>query len=92
METRRNIYLLCKEAINNAVKYSGASLLNFEVVVKDGIVEFMINDNGKGFDIVTAKKGNGIDNMRRRAREMGAKFVLKSHENQGVQVLLQCNR
>lgn len=90
MENRRNIYLLCKEAINNAVKYSGASLLEIKILTDNRVMEFIIKDNGNGFDIKNVKRGNGLDNMQRRADEIGAKLVLQSKQNEGTSVLLQC--
>ena len=48
VESRHNIYLLGKEAINNAVKYSHASLLELSVHHFDHVIEFTIMDNGKG--------------------------------------------
>ena len=75
VETRHNIYMLCKEAINNAVKYSEASLLELSVHHSDHLIEFIVSDNGKGFDIATIKKGNGLVNMQKRADETGAKVM-----------------
>ena len=72
VDTRRNIYLFCKEAINNAVKYSDASIL--ELAINDfenRRVEISITDNGKGFDSMQVKKGNGLTNMKLRARDIG---------------------
>ena len=90
VETRRNIYLFCKEAINNAVKYSGGSLLELAVKEVDGKLEFSVSDNGKGFDAVMVRKGNGLENMQKRADEVGAKLVLSSKENEGTALSLVC--
>lgn len=91
VKTRHNVYLLFKEAINNAVKYSGASLLQLSVHHSDHSVEFAISDNGKGFDITTIKKGNGLMNMQKRANDIQAKLCLKSSPQQGTVISLQCS-
>jgi signal transduction histidine kinase len=56
---------------------------------KNGILEFSIGDNGKGFDTLTVKRGNGLDNMQRRADEMGAKLFLESKKDEGARLSLQ---
>jgi signal transduction histidine kinase len=90
VESRRNIYLFCKEAINNAVKYSNATLLELTVKEVNGKLEFSVSDNGKGFDAVMVRRGNGLENMQKRADEIGAKLILQSKENEGASVCLQC--
>lgn len=90
VENRRNIYLFCKEAINNAVKYSNASLLELTVKEVNGKVKFSVSDNGKGFDAVMVRRGNGLENMQKRADEIGAKLILQSKEKGGASVCLQC--
>lgn len=90
VESRRNIYLFCKEAINNAVKYSNATLLELTIKETNGKMEFSVNDNGKGFDAVMVKRGNGLENMQKRADDIGAKLILQSKENEGASVCLQC--
>jgi signal transduction histidine kinase len=89
---RHQIYLFVKEAINNAVKYSRATII--ELAVKEnkteGKLEFTVIDDGRGFDIATVKTGNGLSNMQKRADEIGAKLVLQSKENEGTSVCLQC--
>ncbi len=49
METRHNLFLIFKEAINNAAKYSGASLLRVDFIKKGDALFMKIKDNGKGF-------------------------------------------
>ncbi len=89
MEYRRNIYLICKEAINNAVKYSEAVLLEVRVNLSDNNIEFKIADNGKGF-IVNENKGNGLINMASRAKEINAKLVVDSENGKGTKISLTC--
>ena len=89
LENRHNIYLLGKEAINNAVKYSQATLLELNVHHIDHVIEVIIRDNGKGFDIATVKKGNGLINMQKRADEAAAILSVQSIPQQGTVILLQ---
>jgi len=90
VESRHNIYLLTKEAINNAVKYSHATQLELSVHQFDHVIEFTITDNGKGFDMTTVKKGNGLINMHKRADEAGAILSVQSAPGEGTVILLQC--
>jgi two-component sensor histidine kinase len=92
MDSRRNIYLFCKEAINNSVKYSKATILELTVRTLDHSIEFSVKDNGEGFNVNSVKKGNGLENMRKRANEIGAKFTLRSDPGEGVIVNLRCSR
>jgi len=91
VKIRHNVYLLFKEAINNAVKYSDASLLQLSVHYSDHSVDFAISDNGKGFDITTVKTGNGLMNMKKRANDNHAKFCLQSITQKGTLISLQCS-
>ncbi len=81
-------YRLFKEAINNAVKYSDASLLQLSVHYSDHSVDFAISDNGKEFDITTVKTGNGLMNMKKRANDNHAKFCLQSITQKGTLISL----
>jgi two-component system sensor histidine kinase UhpB len=73
-EIRRNIYLLFKEAINNAVKYSNATLIELHVKDENEEVKITLQDNGNGFDKDAIKRGNGLTNMEQRAKEAGIKL------------------
>jgi|GEM_PF-3565806 len=89
IESRRNIYLFCKEAINNAVKYSNGTLLELCIEQTDGKLEFLVRDNGKGFDVATVKRGNGLDSMQKRSNDIGATKVLRSGKGEGSSVAIQ---
>jgi signal transduction histidine kinase len=88
MLARKNVYLLFKEAINNLVKYSNASRANFHITLENKNVKMIIRDNGAGFDMENAKMGNGIKNMKRRAAEIGAQFLIESAEGKGTNIEL----
>ncbi|MBU3821789.1 sensor histidine kinase [Flavobacteriaceae bacterium XHP0103] len=84
-----NIYRIIQEAINNAVKYSQADEIKVRIQkLSDGLGVF-VHDNGKGFDGDIVEKGNGIDNMKKRAEEIGAHFSIESHLGKGTSVVLQ---
>lgn len=89
LETRRNIYLFCKEAINNAVKYSGAAKLVLKVLSNQGHIDFVVSDNGIGFDAGSIKRGNGLSNLQQRADEINGRFVMDTANGRGCTVSLR---
>lgn len=88
-EKRRNLFLIFKEAINNAAKYSNASQLKISLVKANEQFHLRVIDNGKGFDEATVKAGNGLRNLRERATEVGGILSIKSELGKGTEVELQ---
>ncbi len=83
LDVKQHIYLILKEAINNAVKYSNADTIEFYVQPAGSMLEMIVSDNGKGFDPGNVKKGNGLGNMQKRADEAGAAFSIRSRPGNG---------
>ena len=88
MQIRKNIYLISKEAINNAVKYSGGNYIEVNFSLTQKSMELRISDNGKGFDLLQAARGNGLLNMHTRAAEMRGLVTIDSTLN-GTKVVLR---
>ena len=86
-EVRHNVFLACKEAVNNAVKHSGAQRIRLELTFDTRSARVRISDDGRGFCESEAEGlGNGLANMRKRAESVGATFTLSSQTNGGTQV------
>jgi signal transduction histidine kinase len=87
-ETIHHLYTIAKEALNNAVKYSGANLISISIQSTTEIFTLRIADNGVGFDSEQTIEGNGLLNMKKRAKEIGAEFSITSKKTQGTSALL----
>lgn len=72
---RKNIVLICKEALNNIAKYSKATQVKLILNKKDNHYHLIISDNGIGFN-QEETKGNGLRNMRKRVEEMNGNFEI----------------
>lgn len=83
-----NIYRITQEAVNNALKYSEAKKIKISIHKNNNTLLFKTSDNGKGFDINTAKLSHGLHNMQKRAAEIGAELNINSIINQGTFVTL----
>jgi signal transduction histidine kinase len=90
-EQRRNLYLIFKEAINNAAKYAGCTEVELIFEVVHGVLTLQITDNGQGFDPASKEAGNGLYNMRQRAAEIGGRLKIISAPGKGTKVELKVN-
>jgi signal transduction histidine kinase len=89
MEHRRDLYLIFKEAVNNAVKYSACTILSIHFDKQGNRIQMQISDNGKGFDLNQIQNGNGLGNMKRRAEMHGWELEMSSEVGKGTEVRLR---
>jgi len=89
MEARKNFYLIFKEAVNNAIKYSRTVKIYVSIsMVGSYLVKMSIKDDGQGFDENNLIAGNGLVNMKRRALDMGGSLQVFSAPGKGTEVNL----
>ena len=85
---RRGLLMVTKEAINNAVKHSGATELRLQIRCEHGRLTVALQDNGEGFDPVMAagRERNGLLNMSQRMAELGGRCVIISRPGEGCRI------
>jgi ligand-binding sensor domain-containing protein/signal transduction histidine kinase len=76
VDLRENLYLIFKEAITNAAKYSGASRVHVTLEQHAGQLSLVVEDNGCGFSAPARPQGQGLRNMELRARRIGAHLTI----------------
>lgn len=81
LEMSRNILMIFKEAINNALKYSNASRINFIARMREDHLEIVLADNGTGFNLESTKNGHGLNNMQVRASRIKGNLNITSNHN-----------
>jgi len=101
-ETRHNVFLAFEEAMGNALKHSGATMIGLKMDLNGEQFVICIQDNGRGFDPaanhqaangrnasappVHNRKGNGLVNMRERLAGVGGEARIESQPGQGTKV------
>jgi two-component system, NarL family, sensor histidine kinase UhpB len=89
MHMRKNVFLICKEAMNNALKHAGATSIRFCVDIVGHTILVKIIDNGKGFDRGLVKKNNGTDTMLQRSKDCNGSCEIDSAPGRGTTVSIQ---
>ncbi len=88
MQVRKNIFLIFREALNNALKYAQAQNIHINLTTINNTLYLTIEDDGIG---ITSPKfnsgGNGLRNMKKRATELGG--TLSIQQNNGTQIILE---
>ena len=84
-----NIYRVIQEAINNSLKYAEAETIKVQFQKVANILRISVIDDGIGFGIKSVERGNGLNNMTKRAQEIGAEFTIDSKLKHGTTILLE---
>ncbi len=76
-----NIYRIIQEAVNNSLKHAKASVIQVKIEQEKENFILTILDNGKGFDVLSTQQGNGLNNLKKRADNIGGKTHIQSDNN-----------
>ena len=82
----RELFIVIKEAMTNAVRHGKAKNIFFTGRVKNNELSAEIMDDGVGFDQQLVKHKNGLLSMQYRIEEMGGSFDLTSNPGKGTKI------
>jgi len=89
--TAIHLYRIAQEALNNMMKYSGATTVSVMLMKLKNSINLLIEDNGKGFDVAlqsNRENSFGLKTMHERANLIHAKLLISSAENAGTTISL----
>lgn len=84
-----NLYRIIQEALQNINKYANANFIKIDIKKENDDLILMISDNGIGFNVKTAKKGIGLQNILFRANECEGTVDIKSNKGEGTIITLK---
>lgn len=86
---RKEVFLIFKEAITNLVKHSQATHAFISIDIHANEMYLLIRDNGTCESVPTDCMGNGLNNMRMRAGNLGGTIHFRVQVDQpGLEILL----
>jgi signal transduction histidine kinase len=83
------VYFCCTEAIHNADRHSGGSIISVQAADDEGPdrgLRFSVSDDGHGFDPSTVRSAHGLTGMRDRIRAAGGELRIISVPGRGTTV------
>lgn len=85
--TKRHLYLLFKEVVNNVAKHAFCRNCTIEFVHDQGNLRLIVKDDGQGFNVVEVDgDGNGLSSMQERVRLLNGEMEIRSVTREGSQV------
>ncbi len=90
VDLRRHLALIFKEGMNNSLKYSNSKNIILQTKVVKRELEISLADDGEGFSILSETKGNGLNNMKKRAERIKGILDIDSRIGQGTKIIFKC--
>lgn len=78
------MFRICQEAVTNALRHSGATVISIVLDAGEYGVSLAVWDDGAGFDRQRARSGMGLRTLRLRAEEIGALLTIDSRPGAGA--------
>jgi signal transduction histidine kinase len=89
VDVRRDLFLVFKEALNNAARHSQCKNIQVDFRVNAAWLILQIADDGSGFELSGESDGHGLENMRQRAQSLRGEFTIRSAPNEGTRIQLR---
>jgi signal transduction histidine kinase len=89
-EVRHNLFLVVKEALNNAVKHAHAADVWLRLNADSTQLEIEVEDNGGGMvESPPGRKGQGMENLQARTAQIGGRLDVQSRSGQGTRISIR---
>jgi signal transduction histidine kinase len=85
-EIETTIYLVCVEALQNAVKHADGATGVWISLSDDGLLRFEVLDDGAGFEPGAVASGSGLLNLHDRATALGGVISIRSEPGRGTRI------
>jgi signal transduction histidine kinase len=97
METRREVFLIFKEALHNILRHSAAGEVTIALTIDRRALRLSIADDGAGFDVAAyasapeegQRQGQGLRSIRRRAEAIGGRVDVSSAPGRGTSIVVE---
>ncbi len=89
---RRDLFLIFKEAVNNAVRHSSCESVEIDLRTEGASLFLRVSDDGVGFDTLARIEGHGLMSMRQRAAQSGGRLDVESSIGNGTTVTFNTGR
>ncbi len=89
IEWKRHLILIFKEGMNNSLKHSNGNRASFVTHIEGNDLEIYLEDNGTGFPQNIESKGNGINNMQRRAEKLDSSLLIDTQPGKGTKIIFK---
>lgn len=83
-----NLYRILQEVLQNVNKYATADNIKIELKKKEDRLILIMSDDGIGFNVKTAKKGIGLQNILFRTNECDGIVDIKSKKGEGTRITI----
>jgi signal transduction histidine kinase len=83
---RHSLFLAVKEALNNVIRHASATEVEFQISQLGDRLHMVITDNGRGFDLNSVQRGNGLTNLQERLQAMRGECRVESQPGSGTTV------
>jgi signal transduction histidine kinase len=85
------LFWMAQEILNNILKHAQANEVQVQLIGEAGRFRMMIQDDGVGFDLEAAEQagGQGLGNLRERAKKINATCSLSSTPGQGSRISIE---
>lgn len=83
-----NLYRILQEVLQNVNKYATADNIKIELKKEEDVLILIMSDDGIGFNVKTAKKGIGLQNILFRTNECDGIVDIKSKKGEGTRITI----
>lgn len=89
LETEQAVYRVIQEALANIARHSKARRADISLVYNHEVLQVMVADDGRGFDMNQRPKGMGFRSMRERIGSIRGTLQVQSAPGQGTRLIIQ---